>query len=155
MALELTSTAFNSGQTIPAPHTCEGVNISPPLAWRGVPEEAQSLVLICDDPDAPRGTFTHWVLYDMPARLRQLPEGICTEDRPAIGGTHGRNDFGHNQYEGPCPPRGDPAHHYYFRLYALEETLDLPPGASRAQVLDRIQGHVLDQTELIGLFARG
>lgn len=154
MAIELTSTAFDSGETIPTQYTCDGENVSPPLSWQDVPEESESLVLICDDPDAPQGAFAHWVLYDLPARLRRLPEGVAAQDRPEVGGKHGRNDFGRNHYEGPCPPQGDPAHHYYFRLYALDTTLDLPPGAARAQVIDMMQGHVLEQTEMIGLFAR-
>lgn len=154
MNLELTSRAFKSGATIPTRHSCEGENISPPLTWRGVPREAKSLVLICDDPDAPNGVWSHWVLYEIPMEVSELPEGAPSEPRLSWGGMQGRNDFGNAKYEGPCPPPG-PAHHYYFRLYALDQSLNLPSGATRAQVLDRIQGHIVASTELLGLYARG
>jgi Raf kinase inhibitor-like YbhB/YbcL family protein len=118
-----------------------------------VPSETEAFVLLCDDPDAPRGPFTHWVLYDVPGDVTQLDEGVPQENRLAWGGVQGRNSSGDVGYTGPCPPQG-PAHHYYFRLYALDEALGLPTGAARQQVLDRIEGHILDSTEPLGLYAR-
>lgn len=131
MALELLSKAFASGGLMPARYTCEGDNASPPLTCRGVPAEAQSLALICDDPDAPGGVFTHWLLWDLPPSLEHLPENAGA-GVPSDAGTPGRNDFGHARYDGPCPPRGDPPHRYHFRLYALDRPLGLLRRASRA-----------------------
>ena len=141
--MELVSGAFDSGDSIPRKYTCDGDNISPPLSWRFVPDEANALVLVCDDPDAPEGPFVHWVLYDLPVDIRRLEEDVPRKDRLASGGVQGRNGSGKIGYSGPCPPRGS-AHHYYFRLYALDQSLNLPPGATRQQVLNRIEGHVLD-----------
>lgn len=153
MALELRSEAFSAGGNIPRKYTCEGQDVSPPLSWRGVPDEAKSLVLVVDDPDAPRGTFGHWMLYDVPTDLESLPGGIPGGHRPASYGVQGKNDGGSAGYMGPCPPPG-PAHHYHFRLYALDQELGLSPGASQEEVLGAIEGHVLAQTELVGLYAR-
>jgi Raf kinase inhibitor-like YbhB/YbcL family protein len=148
MNLRLSSSAFESGGDIPMKYTCDGNDVSPPLEWNGAPDGTQSFVLICDDPDAPRGTWSHWVIYNIPPNVSQLPEGA-----KAPGAAEGRNDFGNTGYGGPCPPRG-PAHRYYFRLYALDTTLDLPPGATRQQALDRIQNHIVAQAELMGRYAR-
>jgi Raf kinase inhibitor-like YbhB/YbcL family protein len=154
MGLELTSAAFELGETIPSQYTCEGKDVSPPLAWRGVPRRAQSLVLVCDDPDSRNGPWSHWVLYDIPADRDGLEENVPPDGHLSWGGVQGRNDFGNPGCGGPCPSPPGSAHHYYFRLYALDEALRLPPGATRQQVLDRIRGHILDQTELMGLYAR-
>ena len=151
--MELVSGAFDSGDSIPRKYTCDGDNISPPLSWRFVPDEANALVLICDDPDAPEGPFVHWVLYDLPMDIRRLEEDVPRKDRLASGGVQGCNGSGKIGYSGPCPPRGS-AHHYYFRLYALDQALNLPPGATRQQVLNRIEGHVLDNARLLGLYGR-
>ncbi|MFN2231826.1 MAG: YbhB/YbcL family Raf kinase inhibitor-like protein [Anaerolineae bacterium] len=151
--MELVSGAFDSGDSIPRKYTCDGDNISPPLSWRFVPDEANALVLVCDDPDAPEGPFVHWVLYDLPVDIRRLEEDVPRKDRLASGGVQGRNGSGKIGYSGPCPPRGS-AHHYYFRLYALDQALNLPPGATRQQVLNRIEGHVLDNARLLGLYGR-
>jgi Raf kinase inhibitor-like YbhB/YbcL family protein len=151
--MELSSSAFKSGQTIPQRYTCEGADVSPPLNWHGTPSETQALVLICDDPDAPRRPFAHWVLYDLPATVTQLEEDVPRDARLAWGGVQGRNSSGKVGYVGPCPPRG-PAHHYYFRLYALDEALGLSAGATREQVVDRMEGHILGRAELLGLVAR-
>src|SRR5688572_14786035 len=148
MPLRLTSDAFEPGGSMPARHTCEGENVSPPLTFGGVPAAAQSLLLIVDDPDAPNGVFTHWVLYNLSVDLRQLEEGFVP-NLDAAGPAQGRNDFGNDRYEGPCPPPDSNEHHYYFRLYALDEPSVLPAGATRAQVLDHIQGHIVEQTELM------
>ena len=150
--MNLTSDAFESGDTIPNQYTCDGENISPPLTWLGVPEDTKALALIVDDPDAPSGVFSHWVLYNLASGRRALDEGVSPG---GIGdaGLEGRNDFGNQRYEGPCPPTG-PAHTYYFRLYALDSPLDLPAGATRAQVLDAMEGHILTHTELQGTYGR-
>jgi len=153
MAIELTSSAFDSGEPLPMRHTCDGNGISPPLHWRFAPDNTESLVLVCEDPDAPRGTFAHWVLYDIPPEMRELPENVPGEARLAWGGVHGRNDSGGIGYASPCPPSG-PAHRYYFRIYALDQKLNLAPGANRQQILDQMDGHILDRGELLGQYAR-
>jgi hypothetical protein len=153
MNLELTSTVFEAGASIPDKYTCEGEDVSPPLSWLGMPEGTQSLALICDDPDSTNGPWSHWVLYDIPPDQFGVEENVPADPQLEWGGVQGRNDFGNVGYGGPCPGRGAP-HHYYFRLYALDEELDLPPGATRQQVLDRIQDHVLEQTELMGTYQR-
>jgi len=147
----LNSPAFVDGQPIPKRYSCEGENISPPLSWDSVPEGTHSLALIVEDPDAPSGTFLHWLLYNVPAEVHQLPEHVPTAKTLAQGAFQGLNDFNHLGYGGPCPPEGPP-HHYFFRLYALDNQLELKPGASRAQVTAAMKGHTLGTTELIGTF---
>jgi Raf kinase inhibitor-like YbhB/YbcL family protein len=147
MAIQVTSTAFNEGSTIPKKHTCDGQDISPQLSWSGVPEGTKSLALIVDDPDAPVGTFVHWVLYDIPADIRELPEGVQGV------GVQGTNDFRRSGYNGPCPPRG-PAHRYYFKVYALDTTLGLKAGARKADVEKAMQGHILAWGQLMGKYGR-
>jgi hypothetical protein len=154
MELNLRSSAFEADDTIPEKYTCEGENVSPPLSWTGVPDEAESLVVICDDPDAPNGTFSHWVLYNLPPGTKALPEDYPAGERPAPGVLQGRNDFGNVGYGGPCPPVGDSPHRYYFRLYALDTELDAGAGLTRLQVLDLAQDHILVETALIGRFGR-
>ena len=151
--MNLTSTSFSEGSPIPAKFTCNGVGVSPQLAWNAPPAGTVSLALIVTDPDAPGGTFVHWVLYGLPAETQELPEGVPTQGQLADGSRQGRNDFGDLGYGGPCPPRGAP-HHYIFTLYALDAKLNLPVGATRAQVEAAMQGHVLTHGELIGLFQR-
>jgi Raf kinase inhibitor-like YbhB/YbcL family protein len=150
--MNLTSTSFQGSQ-IPAIFTCNGAGISPQLAWSAPPAGTASFALIVTDPDAPRGTFVHWVLYDLPAATRELPEGLPNQGQLADGARHGRNDFGEIGYGGPCPPPGSP-HHYVFTLYALDAKLNLSVGATRAQVESTMQGHILARGELIGLFQR-
>lgn len=150
--MDLMSNAFASGETIPDKYTCDGENVSPPLAWAGVPEGTEALALIVDDPDAPNGVFVHWVLYNVSPERRALDEGISPGNVGDVG-SEGRNNFGDQGYGGPCPPTG-PAHTYYFRLYALDAPLELPAGATRAQVLEAIDGHVLAHTEMQGRFGR-
>jgi hypothetical protein len=149
--MKLTSTSFQEGSRIPAKFTCNGAGISPQLTWSAPPAGTVSFALIVTDPDAPRGTFVHWVLYDLPAETRALPEGLPRQ--LADGGRQGRNDFGDLGYGGPCPPPGSP-HHYIFTLYALDAKLNLPVGATRAQVEAALQGHILAQGELVGLYNR-
>jgi Raf kinase inhibitor-like YbhB/YbcL family protein len=149
----LSSSAFGLGEPIPARYSCEGEDLSPPLAWSGVPAEARSLALIVDDPDAPHDVFTHWVVFDLPAGARALPEGVAKAERLDSGGVQGRNDFGSLGYRGPCPPRGAP-HHYRFTLYALNATVNLRPGASKQDLVEAIRDRILAKAELIGIYRR-
>ena len=149
--MHLTSTSFQN--QIPAKFTCSGANISPQLAWSAPPAKTASLALIVTDPNAPRGTWVHWVLYNLPAGTRALPEGLSALGQLPDGALQGRNDFGEIGYGGPCPPPGSP-HHYVFTLYALDAKLNLPVGATRAQVEAALQGHILASGRLVGLFQR-
>jgi len=144
---------FSNNETIPKKYTCDGDDISPPLNWEGKPEGTVSYVLIVDDPDAPAGTFTHWILYNIPGDLNSLPEGV-PQGKEVEYGYQGRNDFGSYGYGGPCPPRGKP-HRYFFKLYALDTKLDLPPGAKKGDVERAMKGHVIGEAQLIGLYGRG
>ena len=147
MTIQITSTAFSEGDKIPPLHTCDDQNVSPPLAWTGVPTDTVSLALIMDDPDAPSGTWVHWVLYNLPADTASLKQG-------ATGvGVDGKNDFGKLGYGGPCPPRGS-THRYYIKLYALDVQLDLKAGATKAQVETAMRGHILAQGQLMGKYGR-
>ncbi len=157
MTIPIESPAFIGGGTIPKLYTCDGKDISPPLAWSGVPEATRSLALICEDPDAPRGTWTHWVIFDIPATVKGLGEGIPTKERVTVadGGEparQGTNDFGKIGYGGPCPPSG--THHYIFRIYALDTGLGLGPKTSRQDLLRSIKGHILAEGQLTGLYSR-
>ena len=154
MSLTLTSDAFVSGQSIPAKYACTGRNISPALAWNDPPDGTQSFALIVDDPDAPMGTWVHWVLYNIPAAARSLQE-----DLPLTGKNVnpdaifvGKNSAGKIGYDGPCPPSG--THRYYFKLYALDTLISLLPGATKEQVLKEMEGHILGQGELMGTFSK-
>lgn len=153
MAFELTSSAFSSEQTIPDRYTCEGADVSPPLRWSNAPERAQEFALVCEDPDAPGGTFTHWLLYNIPPERDELPEGVPADPTLSWGGVQGRNDFGNIGYGGPCPPMGE-THPYFFRLYALDRAIDLPPGASRSQLLREIEDRAIARTGLVGRYGR-
>ncbi len=153
VSFELRSGALGQGETIPQAYTCDGPDRSPPLSWDDPPVGTQSLALIVDDPDAPAKTWVHWVLYDLPADVRQLPEGLPADETLAGGGSQGKNNFGNLGYGGPCPPKGKP-HRYFFRLYALDTRLDLAPGASKKELLDAMAGHVIGQAELMGGYER-
>ncbi|MGC9502358.1 MAG: YbhB/YbcL family Raf kinase inhibitor-like protein [Baaleninema sp.] len=144
--MNLTSTAFTANTAIPQKYTCDGQDLSPPLNWEAPPEGTQSLALIVDDPDAPIGTFVHWVVFDIPSDTRQIAEGR------APNGRFGKNDFGKQKYGGPCPPGG--THRYFFKLYALDTTLGLEAGVTKAKVLEAMEGHVLAQGELVGIYSR-
>lgn len=154
MSLEITSDVFVNGQAIPAKYACTGRNISPPLAWNDPPPGTQSFALIMDDPDAPMGTWVHWVLYNISADARGLPEDLPVTgkniDPEAI--FVGKNSSGKIGYDGPCPPSG--MHRYYFRLYALDSLISLLPGATKEQVLKEMDGHILAQGELMGTFSK-
>lgn len=150
--MQLQSSAFLFGGTIPAKYTCDGDNISPPLTWDAPPSGTVSFVLIVEDPDAPTRNFTHWVAYDLPAQLRHLPENVGHQLYLPQGGMQGKNDFGQLGFGGPCPPKG--THHYFFKLYALNQLLELAPGASKTDILAASAGHILEQVELMGHYAR-
>ena len=152
MPSELTSTAFAPGEPIPQKYTCDGEDISPPLQWSDPPQGTQSFALIADDPDAPVGTWVHWVLFNLPAQARSLPEAVPSDAELADGSRHGKNGWGRLDYGGPCPPRG--THRYVFKLYALDTTLDLKAGANKKQVLQAMEGHILTQAELMGVYSR-
>jgi len=153
MTLSLSSAAFQDGETIPIQYTCEGQDISPALGWSELPKETQSLALVMDDPDAPGGVFTHWVLFNIPADSHELPETIPTHAELPSGALQGKNDFGRIGYGGPCPPSGRP-HRYQFVLYALDQPLDLTAGVSKRQLLGAMQGHILAQGQLTGIYQR-
>ena len=153
MAFELSSSAFKDSDPIPRRHTCEGEDLSPPLHWGVPPSATKGFVIIADDPDAPVGTWVHWVLYNLPLDLRGLSEGIPAKEQVLDGAMHGLNDFKRIGYGGPCPPPGKP-HRYYFKLYALDVILDLKPRATKARVLEACKGHVLAEAQLMGRFAR-
>ena len=152
--MRLESSAFKDGDPIPDEYSRDGGDASPPLSWSGVPENARSLVLLCDDPDAPRGTWVHWVLFDLPPKLTQLPAGVPQGDEPSVGGVQGKNDYGDVGWGGPQPPRGHGVHHYSFRLSALDRMLKLPPGSTLAQVEAAMKGHVLGEARLTGTYRR-
>jgi Raf kinase inhibitor-like YbhB/YbcL family protein len=153
MSITVTSTAFPEGQRIPARYTADDKDVSPPLAWAGVPDGTRSLALLAEDPDAPRGLWVHWVLFNLPAAARELKEGIPHDPTLADGSAQGTNDFGKIGYGGPSPPPGKP-HRYFFKLYALDSKLDLKPGATRKDVLDAFKGHVLAEGQLMGTYGR-
>jgi Raf kinase inhibitor-like YbhB/YbcL family protein len=155
MAFLLTSTAFKEGGAIPVKYTCDGADVSPPLAWSGAPPGTVAFALIADDPDAPAGTWVHWVLYDLPATASRLPENVAkTETLPDLGGAlQGHTDFRRPGYGGPCPPPG-PAHRYFFKLYALDAPLKAKAGATKGDVEAAMKGHVLGTAQLMGTYAR-
>lgn len=147
------SAAFKEGAGIPVRFTCEGEDISPGLAWSGTPAATRSFVLIVEDPDAPGGVWTHWVVYNLPAQTKAMDENQPKEAQLPNGGLQGSSSFGRVGYGGPCPPPG-PAHRYFFKLYALDTVLPLEPGAGKQQVIDAMKGHVLGQAQLMGRFKR-
>ena len=150
--LKLTSVAFTEGQPIPRVYTCDGVNISPPLEWSGVPKTAKTLAIVCDDPDAPGGMWVHWVIYNLPADNIGLVENLPATENLKAGGFQGKNDFGKTEYGGPCPPSG--THHYFFRVYALDSELPLKGGATKADLMKVMEGHIVLQGQLIGTYRR-
>jgi Raf kinase inhibitor-like YbhB/YbcL family protein len=152
MTIQITSSAFEDGGMIPRSYTCDAKDVSPDLAWTGVPEGTKTLVLICDDPDAPVGTWVHWVLFNIPAGETGLAAKIAPDAILGNGARHGTNDFGRLGYGGPCPPGG--THRYFFKLYALDIELDLDSGATKAQVEEDMQGHILAEGQLMGRYKR-
>ncbi len=152
MKLSVTSPAFEHGGKIPPQYTADGADISPPLQWQGVPSEARSLALICDDPDAPMGTWVHWLVWNIPPDSTGLPEGVPAEMTLEDGARQGKTDFGRVGYGGPAPPSG--THRYYFKVYALDTMLNLPAGATKPQLEKAMQGHIIAQGELMGTYSR-
>ena len=149
MAIEVSSPAFSAGDVIPKKYTGEGEDVSPPLEWTGLPAETKEIALICDDPDAPTAEpFVHWVIYKIPGDRTSLSEGN------AQGALEGENDFGGTGYNGCMPPEGHGVHHYHFKVYALDSELEAEAGLSKAQLLEEMEGHVLDEGELIGTYER-
>lgn len=153
MQIQLSSTAFKDGETIPVIYTCDGKNISPPLSWTEPPQGSKSIVLIVDDPDAPAGTWVHWVVFNLPPSMSSLSEGASSLGSQEPFGMAGMNSYQKRGYGGPCPPKGKP-HRYFFKLYALDTMLDLKSGASKADVEKAMQGHILAQGQLMGTYGR-
>ncbi len=153
MTFSISSSSFSQSAEIPRKFTCDGADVSPDLTWTAPPAGTQSFALIADDPDAPVGTWTHWVLYDLPAQTTVLPEGVSKVDEVPSGGRQGRNDFRKIGYGGPCPPPGKP-HRYFFKLYALDRMLNLKPGSDKQEVEQAMQNHVLGKAELMGKYQR-
>ena len=151
--MQLTSSAFKEGAPIPAKHTCDSTNVSPELKWTGIPAGTKSLALIADDPDAPVGIWVHWVLYDLPPTVSELPEGLPRTQYIHAGAKQGLNDFKQLGYGGPCPPPGK-AHRYFFKLYALDKQLELKPGILKKDLEAAMQGHIIGQSQLMGTYQR-
>lgn len=150
--MQLQCPVLFEGNEIPTKYTCDGDNISPPLTWDTPPNGTRTFALIVEDPDAPSGVFTHWLVYDMPAERHQLDEGVDSHPELPSGGTQGKNDFGKTGFGGPCPPSG--MHRYVFRLFALDQTLDMAPGATKGDLLKFMDGHVLETAEITSTYTR-
>lgn len=150
--MQLTSSAFKDRQFIPSVYTRDGKDVSPPLSWTGSPPEAKAFALVCDDPDAPAGTWVHWVAWNLPAEMTDLKESLPTKKEFSDGTRQGTNDFGRIGYGGPCPPSG--THRYFFKLYALDNPLPLKPGASKTELETAMKGHTLAEARLVGLYKR-
>jgi Raf kinase inhibitor-like YbhB/YbcL family protein len=153
MAFAISSTSFLNGADLPKKFTCDGADVSPEFSWKEPPSGTQAFALIADDPDAPAGTWTHWVLYDIPASVTSLSEGMSKVDELPGGERQGRNDFHKIGYNGPCPPPGKP-HRYFFKLYALKAKLDLKPGASKQELEQAIEGRTLGMAQWMGKYQR-
>jgi Raf kinase inhibitor-like YbhB/YbcL family protein len=152
MSIKIESSAFKEGGMIPVKYTCDGQDVSPALKWGELPAGTKSLALISDDPDAPMGTWVHWVLYNIPPDVRALPENIPPKKSLEDGAVHGTNDFKRLGYGGPCPPGG--THRYFFKIYALDKKIDLAPGARKDQLVKAMEGHILDSGQLMGKYKR-
>jgi Raf kinase inhibitor-like YbhB/YbcL family protein len=151
--VQLTSASFREGEPIPRQFTCDGEDRSPALGWSEVPVETRSFILICDDPDAPRGTWVHWLLYNLPAQAIELQPGVPQKAELPSGARQGTNDSGDLGYSGPCPPPGKP-HRYFFRLYALDTSLKLATGVNRPELEAAMEGHVLASATVMGTYER-
>ena len=150
--MELSSVAFKNGASIPKQYTCDGPNISPPLQWAGIPDNSRSLAVLVDDPDAARGNWVHWILFNIPPQTAELTENIRKTRTIPNGARQGTNDFREIGYGGPCPPGGK--HRYFFRLFALDTELNLDPGSSRTDLERSMAGHILAETQLMGTYQR-
>lgn len=153
MDIKIKSPAFVPGGKIPGKYTCDGMGISPPLVWTSGPEKTKTFALICDDPDAPRDTWVHWVLFNLPADIIELRENVLPERELKSGTKQGMNDFRKIGYGGPCPPGG--THRYYFKLYALDTKINLDAGATKSELLKAMEGHILAEGQLMGRYERG
>ncbi len=153
MDIKIKSPAFVPGGKIPGKYTCDGMDISPPLAWTSGPEGTKTFALICDDPDAPMGTWVHWILFNLPADIIELRENVPPERELENGAKQGMNDFRKIGYGGPCPPGG--IHRYYFKLYALDTEINLEAGATKSELLKAVEGHILAEGQLMGKYERG
>jgi hypothetical protein len=149
--LQLTSSSFEADAAIPAKYACDGEDVSPALAWNDPPAATKGFALVMDDPDAPNKTVVHWVIYDLPAAARKLPEAVPKDAKLPDGSFQGPNSHGKIGYSGPCPPHGV-VHHYFFKLYALDKSTGLKPKATKPQVEAAIKGHILAKAQLIGRF---
>ncbi len=152
MGIKLISLAFSEGEMIPKKYTCDGQDVSPPLSWDSFPEGTKSFALISDDPDAPVGTWIHWVIFNMPSGIKKLDENIPSQKTLSNDMKQGTNDFRRIGYGGPCPPGG--THRYYFKIYALDTMLDLDAGATKDQLLKAMESHILDEGKLMGKYKR-
>ena len=150
--MKITSTAFEHEGMIPETFSCKGEDISPPLKWEDAPAGTKSFALICDDPDAPMGTWDHWLLFNIPASVTELQEDIPAQSELSNNARHGRNSWGRTDYGGPCPPSG--THRYFFKFYALDILLGLKPGASKKEIMKAMENHILAKAELMGKFRR-
>jgi Raf kinase inhibitor-like YbhB/YbcL family protein len=147
----LITSVFDAGQSIPVKYTCHGEDLSPPLKFFHLPNGVKSLALVVDDPDAPNGTFDHWIVWNIPANLTQISEGAPEFKTIEPHPSQGVNSYKQNGYRGPCPPPGKP-HHYHFKLYALDTTLNIEEGSTKQALEQVMKGHIIDQTELVGVF---
>lgn len=152
MEIKITSSALADAGEIPSKYTCDGEDVSPPLQWDFIPAETQSIALICDDPDAPMGTFVHWVLFNVPPDVRELPENVAREATLEDGSQQGVNDFGKTGYGGPCPPSG--THRYFFKIYALDTKMDLGQSARKDALVKAMKDHILAEGQLMGKYKR-
>lgn len=152
MEIKLTSSAFEDGAMIPAKYTCDGQDISPPLQFDNIPQATRSIALISDDPDAPMGTWVHWVVFNIPPETRELSENFPSDETLPDGTRQGLTDFGKTGYGGPCPPSG--THRYFFKIYALDTIIDVVPIADKKKLLKAMEGHILGQGQLMGKYKR-
>ncbi len=152
MEIKISSNAFENGGFLPKKYTCDGENISPHLKWSNIPQGTKSFAIINDDPDAPMGTWVHWVIYNIPVSVVELPDNIPPSQRLSNGAVQGKNSLGKIGYGGPCPPSG--THRYFFKIYALDKILDLPVGATKEELLRAIKGHILAEGQIYGKYSR-
>ncbi len=152
MDIQITSPVFKDGGTIPKKYTCDDLDVSPPIEWSNVPEGTISIAIVCDDPDAPMKTWVHWVIFNIPGDVTHLSENVSPEKELENGARQGMNDFHKVGYGGPCPPSG--MHRYFFKIYALDTTLDLPAGISKSHLMIALEGHVLSEAHLMGTYTR-
>lgn len=150
----VTSSAFKDGERMPDRYTCIGENVSPDIAWSNVPDKAKTIAMVCDDPDAPTGTWVHWVIFNIPAGVQRIPEAVPHQEKLSDGSIQGINSFGKTGFGGACPPKGHGRHHYFFKVYALDRDLDLDVAATKQDLETAMIGHVLATGELMGIFSR-